>query len=248
MDNVNLVFESYDLYVLVPVVSGLVSFIVYWFVIKSDRRQNRYKNEHPESVATEKFVLFTKYLGSFLLGTVPLVACLIILPHKDLGYYGLVLQPNAYLATLLWIIGLGLIVMPIALISAKRPENQRHYPQIRAKEWNRSLIVRNALAWVVYLFGYELLFRGVLLFPVVEAIGIWPAIAVNIVFYSSTHFPKGLAETVGAIPLSIVLCIATLQTGSIWVAFFVHVTMAWTNSYTALYYHPDMFIIRKVPL
>ena len=79
--------------------------------------------------------------------------------------------------------------------------------------------------------------RGV---PLAETVGVWPAIAVNIALYSATHIPKGLDETLGAIPLGLVLCWLTLASGTIWIAFLVHVAMAWTNSLTALKHHPDI--------
>ena len=92
----------------------------------------------------------------------------------------------------------------------------------------------------MYLFGYEILFRGFLLFPLAEHLGVWTAIAINISLYSATHIPKGLEETIGALPLGLVLCILTLASGTIWIAFVVHVAMAWTNSFTALKFHPDI--------
>jgi membrane protease YdiL (CAAX protease family) len=115
-----------------------------------------------------------------------------------------------------------------------------NYPQIRSRVWTKQLVVSNALAWAFYLFGYEILFRGVLFFPLVETLGFWPATAVNIALYSATHIPKGLEETIGAAILGLVLCVLTALTGTIWIAFLVHLVMAWTNSFTALKFHPDM--------
>jgi membrane protease YdiL (CAAX protease family) len=74
----------------------------------------------------------------------------------------------------------------------------------------------------------------------VAQFGVWPAIAINVALYSSTHIPKGLDETIGAIPLGIVLSLLTLLTGTIWIAFFVHLTLALTNSFTALKFNPEM--------
>lgn len=108
----------------------------------------------------------------------------------------------------------------------------------------KKIVFINALGWAIYLFGYEFLFRGVLLFPLVDSIGVWPAIAVNIALYSATHIPKGLDETIGAIPLGLVLCLLTLASGTIWIAFLVHVAMAWTNSFTALKFHPEINYIK----
>jgi membrane protease YdiL (CAAX protease family) len=78
------------------------------------------------------------------------------------------------------------------------------------------------------------------LFPIYQLVGLWPAIAINVALYAATHIPKGIEETIGAVPLGIVLCILTLQTGTLWIAIFVHVALAWTNSLTALKFHPDI--------
>ena len=133
-----------------------------------------------------------------------------------------------------------------AIIESKlkysKPKNLLNYPQIRAKVWTKKMLFINALGWFLYLFGYEFLFRGILLIPLVEALGMWPAIAINIALYSATHIPKGLDETLGAIPLGFVLCLLTISSGTIWIAFIVHVVMAWTNTFTALKFHPDMRI------
>ena len=109
-----------------------------------------------------------------------------------------------------------------------------------AKTWTKKTIFINALGWFLYLFGYEFLFRGVLLIPLIDPLGMWPAIAINIALYSATHIPKGLDETIGAIPLGFVLCLLTISSGTIWIAFIVHVVMAWTNTFTALKFNPEM--------
>ena len=36
------------------------------------------------------------------------------------------------------------------------------------------------------------------------------------------------------------LCLLTISSGTIWIAFIVHVVIAWTNSFTALKFHPEM--------
>ncbi|GAI37228.1 unnamed protein product, partial [marine sediment metagenome] len=79
----------------------------------------------------------------------------------------------------------------------------------------------------------------------VHVIGVWPAIAVNTSIYACTHIPKGFKEAIGAIPFGIILCIITLITGNIWVAFFIHVLLALSNDYFALYHNPEMKIIRR---
>ena len=137
------------------------------------------------------------------------------------------------------------IVIPLAAYSAKKEKNLVNYPQIRAKVWTKKTFRLNLIGWAVYLVGYELLFRGILLFPLVEAYGIWLAIAVNVALYSATHIPKGLDETLGAAPLGFVLCLLTLMSGNIWISVLVHIGMAWTNSLTALKHHPAIHYNRQ---
>ena len=118
------------------------------------------------------------------------------------------------------------------------------YPQIRETNWDRKLVINNTLGWSAYLLGYEFLFRGILLFPLVDALGVWPAIAINTAMYSATHIPKGMDEAIGAAPLGIVLCLITLMTGTLWVAIVVHILMALANSFSSVYHNPEMKFVR----
>ncbi len=177
------------------------------------------------------------------MGVAPLVTCLVLLEGSTPTDYGLTIIPETTFYSIVWTLGLSALVIPIAYFSAKKPKNLVNYPQIRAKEWTQRTVFINALGWALYLFGYELLFRGTLLFPLVDSVGVWPAIAINIALYSATHIPKGLDETIGAAPLGLVLCLLTIASGTIWIAFFVHVAMAWTNSFTALKFHPDIHYV-----
>jgi membrane protease YdiL (CAAX protease family) len=68
---------------------------------------------------------------------------------------------------------------------------------------------------------------------------IW-AIAINVALYALAHTPKGPRETLGSIPLGVVLCLATIDTGSIWAAFLIHVIMSQLNDYLAVRANPDM--------
>ena len=152
--------------------------------------------------------------------------------------------PETTLFTLAWTLGLCVLVIPLAFFSAKSPKNFVNYPQIRTKVWGKKTLFLSLLGWAIYLFGYEFLFRGVLFVPLVEPLGLWPAIAINVALYSATHIPKGLDETIGAIPLGIVLCLLTVASGTIWIAFIVHLAMAWTNNLTALKHNPDINYIK----
>ena len=231
-----------DLKICLPILLTLVFFSIYWFTSKSKKIRERFYIKYDHDQASLKHIFFTKYFGFFSMGIFPTIICLFYLPELTLADLGLTLIYETSLFSLLWILGLSILIVPLVYFSAKNPKNLLNYPQIRAKVWTKKMIFVNALGWFLYLFGYEFLFRGVLLIPLLEPLGMWPAITINIALYSATHIPKGLDETIGAIPLGFVLSLLTISSGTIWIAFIVHVVMAWTNTFTALKFHPDMKI------
>ena len=235
-------WTALDLKICFSLLLTSVFFSIYWFTSKSKRIKERFYNKYDHDQASLKHIFFTKFFGFFAMGVFPIIVFLIYFPEITLQELGLSFTNKTSVFSLLWIIGLSILIVPLVYVSAKKPKNLLNYPQIRAKVWTKKMLFINALGWFLYLFGYEFLFRGILLIPLVEALGIWPAIAINIALYSSTHIPKGLDETLGAIPLGFVLCLLTISSGTIWIAFIVHVVMAWTNTFTALKFHPDMRI------
>ena len=174
------------------------------------------------------------------MGIAPVILFALLSSDFELASIGLTINTDTSLTSLIYFLGLAILIVPIAIKNAKNPKTWSQYPQIRAKRWSATLKRQHAFGWISYLFGYEILFRGILLFPVYEAWGLWPAVIINASLYSATHIPKGLGETIGAAPLGIVLSIISLQTGTIWTAFAIHCVMALTNAFTALKYHPDM--------
>jgi len=242
---IDLSWQQGDIYSFLPVILALVFFSIYWFISKSEAFKNWFYKKYEHDQASVNHITFNRVAGFVSMGIFPLVICLIFLPGYTPASFGLTWISETALTSFLWTIGLSAVVIPVAYLSAQKPENLVNYPQIRAKIWTKKTVVINAAGWALYLFGYELLFRGVLLFPVAGHLGIWPAIAINIALYAATHIPKGMSETIGAAPLGLILCILTLSTGTIWIAFFVHLAMALTNSFSALKFHPDMHYIKS---
>lgn len=217
-----------------------IFFSVYWFVGHSKGIVNRLTSGLNTDEKSIRSVLFSKYLGLISMGLLPVVLYATFASEFEFSRIGLTLNPETTPASLVYFFALAVLIVPIAIKNAKNPNTWAQYPQIRAKKWNPSLKRRHALGWIAYLFGYEILFRGILLFPVFDAWGLWPAVVINASLYSATHIPKGLGETVGAAPLGIVLSIISLQTGTIWTAFAIHCVMALTNAFTSLKYNPEM--------
>lgn len=240
----NLPWKEGDLFSFLPLMLFTFFFVIYWFTSKSEKVKAFFYRRNEPDRATLSHITFNRIFGFFMLGVIPGAVCLFFLKGYSLADYGLKFVSETALFSLWWILGLSVLVIFLSYNSARKPENLVNYPQIRAKVWTWNTVLINAAGWALYLLGYEFMFRGLLLFPMVDHIGIWPAIAVNTALYSATHVPKGFTEALGAIPLGLVFCLLTLASGTIWIAFFVHLAMAWTNSFAALKFHPDMKFIR----
>jgi membrane protease YdiL (CAAX protease family) len=175
-------------------------------------------------------------LGFLLFGIVPFI--LVIFSGLSLNSVGV--EGFVSLDEILWILGLSAVVIIMNYFAARSEDNLRMYPQIRVKDWPRRLLIKSSLTWILYLIGYEFLFRGYLLFSWEKEVGALMAISVNVALYVLVHVPKGLKEAVGALPLGILLCILTLQTGTIWIALLVHIVMALTNEWFSIHYQKNL--------
>lgn len=236
----NLDWQTTDMKVVVPILCALIFFVTYWFAAQSEKIKTSFYNKYAFDQASAKHIFFTKVFGFLAMGIAPTIVCLLLIDGLTLADLGLTFYSETAFFTFIWTAGLCALVVPVAMFSAKKPKNLLNYPQIRAKNWTKEIYYKNLLGWALYLFGYEMLFRGVLFMLLIEPLGIWPAIAINVALYSATHIPKGLDETIGAAPLGLVLCLLTYASGTIWIAVIVHIAMAWTNSLTALKHHPDI--------
>jgi membrane protease YdiL (CAAX protease family) len=211
-----------------------LGFIFYYYLPDSTFIRNRLKLVKGETL----YVLFQRFLGVFVFGIIPLLV--VLLPGtRNLEDFGIIAPvPETYYWT--FILSLAIVVMNY--FNSRAPDNLNVYPQIRKEIWSIRLIILSASSWIAYLLSYEFLFRGFLFFASVHLLGLWPAIALNIAIYSLVHIPKGIKETIGAIPLGILLCYLTFRTGSIWIAVVTHIVMAVSNEWFSLRAHPQMFI------
>ena len=241
MNNVSFAGQPNDFPTVLVVGLLTIGFVTYWFIAESPALRQRVFDRYTPERASTYWVLFQKACGFFFLGVVPLVVVLPTLSYS-LADYGLSFANTS--TSLIWVLGLACVIFPLNISAARRPANLAYYPMIRVQRWNTKLVLLNGIATTAYLFAYELLFRGIVLSVCVATLGVWPAIAVNIALYSTTHLPKGPAETIGAIPFGLLVCYITLTTGTIWVAVVVHVILSLSNDYLSVRYNPNMQFTR----
>jgi membrane protease YdiL (CAAX protease family) len=228
-----------------PAVTALAAFVVlyaaYHFLSEHVLMPKIFSRRLPEREAEVAAVLSRRLAGGLLLGVIPLVMMLTLLPGGPAAY-GLVFRfpPRAWLLITLF----SLIVIPLALLISGRPAIRDRYPHIRVREWSSTLVTLNAAGWGLFLLAYEICFRGFLLFPCVRAFGFWPAVIINLVLYAGVHLHKGRVETLGALPLGLLLCFTALSFG-IWVPFLLHWILALANDQVALKKNPEFTVQKK---
>ena len=231
-----------DLPVVLVITLLTVGFVTYWFLAESPLVRRRIEGAEAETTPSARWVVSQKLLGVLFLGIIPLTVVLLVLPYS-LVNYGMGFANTG--TSLAWVFGLAAVIFPLNIRAARRPANLAYYPMIRAAHWTPTLVLVNSLATTLYLLAYELLFRGIVLSVCTAALGVWPAVAINVALYSTTHLPKGPAETIGAIPFGLLVCYITLTTGTIWVAVVVHVILSLSNDYLSVYYNPSMQFVRS---
>jgi membrane protease YdiL (CAAX protease family) len=224
-------------YTILSVLVVIIAFVLYVFISRLKAVENYFKETLGEERGQIRFIIYQRLTGILFFGTLPALF-LIILNNSSL--IESILKIQFEMVSLVLVLAFGIIICVVNYFTAGSADNLAMYPQIRVKNWTFPLLIISALSWMTYLFAYEFLFRGFFLFSCLSELGsIW-AIVVNICLYAVVHIPKGKKETLGAIPLGLILCILTLQTGTIWMAFWIHCFLALSNEWFSIKYHPEM--------
>ena len=190
----------------------------------------------------KKRLLTTKYIlrkggGFLLLGLIPGVLFWLL---SGFGPVRAGLQWGDTGEILPWVLWASVFFILLNVINSRNPGIRAMYPELRVKDWGHGGLLTMAGGWLVYLTGYEYLFRGILLFTCYEAFGLWPAVVINLALYSALHLPKGMKEAVAAIPFGALLCYLTLESHSILAAIFIHAVQAISCELLCIWRNPGM--------
>ena len=79
---------------------------------------------------------------------------------------------------------------------------------------------------MVFLFSYELFFRGFLLFDSIQAMGIIPAVILNVLLHQLLHLFNSKKEMLACIPFSLLVCWLCILCNAAWPAVILHITIS----------------------
>lgn len=181
---------------------------------------------------TERAIHTQRLLGAVYLGAIPLAVDL-LLTGRSLADVGL--RVGNVGSGAVFVAWFGALTVVVAMLTAPRQSARGKYPQIQVDgPWPARLVLANAATWGIYLLGYEILLRGVLLTSLARGMPEWPAIAVTTLAYTWAHLPKHPSETIGSIPLGLLFGWITLRTGSLWPVWIAHTVMGVANDVAIL--------------
>ncbi len=223
------------------IVLSLLSYFFFLLALNSHQIRKRLERKFGKERSKIYRTLLQRGTGVLLYGIIPAFLVSLVF-SKNFSAYGLAFKNLA--ESLLWTLALSLVIIPISLLTGKNPSNQKKYPEIQTSEWDAGLFFISASSWILYLFAYELLLRGILFFSCLRSLGLWPAVLINIVIYTAFHLHKGWKEMVGSVFLGFAFCILTYKTGTLWTSFFSHVVLALSNEWISIYFNPHMKIKR----
>ncbi len=194
------------------------------------RLTRRYEGEQLELAS----VLAQRVFGGLWLGIAALAVGWIV----NLSPAALGIAAGDPLRTLIWVLGPALALLPVVARGAAR--RLALYPQMRLQHWPARRQRLNALAWLAYLSGYELFFRGLCLIWLVQQFGFWPGVFASSALYAYAHLHKDAGETFGSVAMGVLFALMTLHSGSIWAALILHWLIAVTGEQSAIAHNPGL--------
>lgn len=203
----------------VLLVAATVLYAVKHYVLAASRQQARLEAAGMPTVDAQAAAVIMRRLASgALLG----VGMVVAEYAAGLEVGQAVRTPPGW-STAACVAGAMAVLGPILWAAGRGASVQASQPEVRAPIQTPDMVLRGWAAWAVYLFGYEYLFRGALLFGLAATLGAWPALAITTALYALVHLPKPmLGETLGSVVMGFVFGAMALGTGAMWAPWLIH--------------------------
>jgi len=218
-------------------------FYLYYFTSKQKVILNRIMRPAFPSLSDGVLEFLSEKLGGIIFtGIIPAILFLGVLriPASRAG-----LQMGLTFEFRYLIIILVLVTCLLSYVFSRKSGIQAMSADLKIKNWYPRHLFLYSAVWIIYIFGYELLFRGILWSLFFEAFGFWPALLINLLLYSAVHISKGKFMALGALPTGIILCLLSYLTGSFLPAFFIHSTIAVMTGLFSVYHNPEIRVHLK---
>ena len=171
-------------------------------------------------VSNPGMLLMLHIAGIVLLGSIPVCLFGRRLPEIVLGK-----NPSVDLSILVS----GFFVITTLLIApmvAEKKFGLMKRSKLRIDAFAPGFVANYFILRILFLFAYEVWFRGYFLTDCITSWGIAIGIAVNVALYVLLHSVNGKEEMRSCVPLGLLLCLLCTWTGAAWPAIAIHLALA----------------------
>jgi membrane protease YdiL (CAAX protease family) len=225
----------------VVILSTVIIYYIYFYFVNSNLPKKLCAGILQPTKKEIVLFLIIKCSGFMILGLIPGIIYYFFL-DKNFGKFGLSVN---HLNNSLFLILSLITVIAVVLFINQKTNKQHNSLQINISEWNVWFFLINATGWIIYLVGYEFLFRGILLFECYSNFGFLPAIAINVAIYSAIHLVNGKFQTFGAFIFGCIASFLTLRIGTLSIPILMHVSLSLFSDYFSIRYNESLSFVRQ---
>lgn len=179
----------------------------------------QYFQTNPDVFLIEYYYWF---IGDFFIYLVLPVLLIKFLLKERVSEYGI--SFGDYKAGLKITFILLIIMLPLVWFVSSLPEFSRTYPHLASTRDSWGIFLLFELGMFVYMFAWEFIWRGFVLFGLKEQFGYY-AVLIQMIPFLILHNGKPTPETFGAIIAGIALGVLALRTGSIFYCIITHMSV-----------------------
>jgi membrane protease YdiL (CAAX protease family) len=202
----------------------LLYYCFFFKTVKTGYKKNSGQLKDILSGKGEPGILFTRLIsGIFLLG----FATVTLFEKRNVDLEIFTLAWDDYNTSVWIIIAAAIITGTLSAFKKIDPSNNSGH------SLPSYLPLSFVLVRTLFLIVYESFFRGVMLFVMIEDLGVAVAVIVNLILYALLHwFDK--KERVGSVLMGIILCSVSIYYYSVWPAIIIHLSLALSHEITLL--------------
>lgn len=219
-----LIFINMGLYQYSPVLFCVAALIIAMALFQLEIKYN-FSGKIASAFTSRPELIFVsgKIAGAFCYGVIPVIM-LKTFTEISPADYGMTTGNIGEKKTIILLSFTCIIILSYIISGFKNLRTRVIQPGLTELKTEKIAIICSG--WLIYLFGYELLFRGILWFVCYREFGFFPALLINLSLYSLAHFYQGFIPALGSIPAGIVFCLMAYISSSLLIPFIAHAVMA----------------------
>jgi len=215
--------------------SGTATYLVSHYVLSAEAWRKHYTSHGIAAhISQARGVVARRISSGMWLFLSPLA--LLFAAQKPLLDYGL--RTGQFTSGIGWAALAAVVVIPVVVLSARKPAMQSFYPEIRLQTMTPYWLSLSAVSWMIYLLGYEFFFRGFLLFLCQEQWGLEAAVGITTALYTLAHLHKPASEAFSCIPMGIGFGYLAWVSGGCWAPWLLHLAIALSSEIASTYLNP----------